>query len=207
MAARDDVLCDRRVRVARQPLHFTRGYTWLPLCLLGLPLVAQSLSRALAAPIRLGRWALAAAFFTSAILDNATFIFREWNQHPTRRSDCHVSAAMADAFAFLDQTRQTGILLALNPESDTWTDYNYLSATYTSLTPLIGHPHLTPGYDDLAAAIKEWRRGGNAPLALDRVDVMIVPLGFAQPLPGGNEAWRPLHANDEVVVLRRIRPR
>jgi len=190
---------------ARQPLHFTRGYTWLPLCLLGLPLVEQWLSRALATPIRPGRWALAAAFFACAILDNTAFILREWNQHPTRRSDCHVSAAMADAFAFLDQAGQTGTVLALNPESDTWTDYNYLSATYTSLTPLIGHPHLTPGFDDLAAAIKEWRRGGNAPLALDRVDVMIIPLGFARPLPGGSEAWRPLHANDEVVVLQRMR--
>lgn len=190
---------------ARQPLHFTRGYTWLPLCLLGLPLLEQWLSRAVAAPIRPGRRALAAAFFAGAILDNATFIFREWNQHPTRRSDCHVTGAMADAFAFLDQTGQTGTVLALNPESDTWTDYNYLAATYTSLTPLIGHPHLTPGYDDLAAAIKAWRRGGAAPPALDRVDVMIVPLGFARPIPGGNEAWRPLHANDEVVVLQRMR--
>jgi hypothetical protein len=112
---------------------------------------------------------------------------------------------MADAFAYLDRAGITGILLALNPESDTWTDYNYLSATYTPLTPLIGHPHLTPGYDDLASAIKEWRRGGAAPPALARVDVMIVPLCFARPLPGGNEAWRPLHANDEVVVIARMR--
>lgn len=165
----------------------------------------QWLSRAVATPIRPGRWALAAAFFACAILDNATFIFREWNQQPTRRSDCHVSAAMADAFAFLDQLDSDGILLVINPEDDSWEDYNYLSATYTSLTPLVGHPHLTPGYDDLYAGIQQWLCGGSAPSALDRVDVMIVPLGFARPLPGGSEAWRPLHANDEVVVIERMR--
>ena len=35
---------------ARQPLHFTRGYTWLPLCLLGLPLVQQGLGLVRAPP-------------------------------------------------------------------------------------------------------------------------------------------------------------
>ncbi len=53
-----------------------------------------------------------------------------------------------------------GFLLVINPDDDAWEDYNYLSATYTSLTPLIGHPHLTPGYDELAAGIEAWRGGG-----------------------------------------------
>jgi hypothetical protein len=37
------------------------------------------------------------------------------------------------------------------------------------------------------------------------VDVMIVPLDFARKIPGGADAWTPLHANDAIVVLKRTR--
>jgi hypothetical protein len=34
---------------------------------------------------------------------------------------------------------------------------------------------------------------------------MIVPLDFSRKLPGGADAWTPLHANDAVVILKRTR--
>ena len=190
---------------ARQPLHFTRGYTWLPLCLLGLPVVQQGLIWALSAPLRASRIALTAALAGLAVLDNTTFLVGMWNQPADRPRDCHMSPALADAFGFVERAGITGILLVISPNDDSWEDYNYLSATYTGLTPLHGHPYLTPAYDDIVAETRAWyQRGAPAP-RLERVDVMIVPLDFSKKLPGGADAWTPLHANDAVVVLKRSR--
>ena len=190
---------------ARQPLHFTRGYTWLPLCLLGLPLVQQGLIWALSAPLRAGRIALTAAVAAFAVLDNTTFLVGMWNQPADQPRDCHMSQALADAFCFMERAGITGILLVISPDDDSWEDYNYLSATYTGMTPLHGHPHLTPAYEDIIAETRAWyQRGAPAP-RLDRVDVMILPREFLRELPGGADAWTPLHANDTVVVLKRVR--
>ena len=190
---------------ARQPLHFTRGYTWLPLCLLGLPLVQQGLIWALSAPLRAGRIALTAAVAAFAVLDNATFLVGIWNQPAYQPRGCHMSPALTDAFGFLERTGMEGILLVISPDDDTWEDYNYLSATYTGMTPLHGHPHLTPSYDAIIKEVRAWYQRGAPSPSLDRVDVMIVPREFFREPPGGNAAWTPLHANDAVVVLKRVR--
>jgi hypothetical protein len=140
-----------------------------------------------------------------AVLDNTTFLVGMWNQPADRPRDCHMSPALADAFGFVERAGITGILLVISPNDDSWEDYNYLSATYTGLTPLHGHPYLTPAYDDIVAETRAWyQRGAPAP-RLERVDVMIVPLDFSKKLPGGADAWTPLHANDAVVVLKRSR--
>ncbi len=190
---------------ARQPLHFTRGYTWLPLCLLGLPLVQQGLNWAFSRPLRAGRIALTVALAALAVLDNATFLIGMWNQPDAQHRDCRLSPALADAFGFLERSGLTGILLVIGPADDAWEDYNYLSATYTSLTPLHGHPYLTPRHEEIVAETSDWYRSGTLSPQLDRVDVMILPLDFSRNLPGGADAWTLLHANDAVVVLRRTR--
>jgi hypothetical protein len=152
---------------ARQPLHFTRGYTWLPLCLLGLPLVQQGLVWAWSAPLQAGRVALTAAAAAFAVLDNATFLYGMWNQPRDRHRDCHMSPALADAFRFLDNAGMTGIPLVISPEDDSWEDYSYLSATYTGMTPLHGHPYLTPAYEDVVAETRAWYQKGAAAPRLD----------------------------------------
>jgi hypothetical protein len=190
---------------ARQPLHFTRGYTWLPLCLLGLPCVQQGLVWASSAPLRVGRIALTAAVAALAMLDNATFLVGSWIQPADRPRDCRMSPALADAFRFLEHAGMTGVLLVISPDDDTWEDYNYLSATYTGMTPLHGHPYLTPDYDAIIADVRRWYRRGERSSALDRVDVMIVPRDFSRTLPGASDVWTPLHANDAVVVVKRAR--
>lgn len=198
---------------ARQPLHFTRGYTWLPLCLLGLPLVQRGLGWALSPPVHpvgglarhTGRIALTAALAGLAVLDNTTFLVDMWNQPADRPRDCHMSPALADAFGFLERAGMNGTLLVISPNDDSWEDYNYLSATYTRMTPLHGHPYLTPGYDEIVAETREWYLKGRPSPLLDRVDVMIVPHDFSRKLPGGLDAWTPIHTNDAVAVLKRVR--
>jgi len=191
---------------ARQPLHFTRGYVWLPLALLGLPLVQRFWQWSTARPLHGARIAVAALLGGLAVLDDATFLVLFWNQPAARHTDVRIDPAMADAFRFLDRANAKGVVLVLKPDPSDWEDYNYLSATYTSLTPLVGHPWLTPQYAEMQAAAANWEVTGAVSAAVGRVDVMIVPRRFpTETLPGGRTAWRLIHANDRVVVLMRLR--
>lgn len=189
---------------ARQPLHFTRGYVWLPLALLGLPLVQRFWQWVSARPLRGSRLAVAAVLGGLTVLDDATFLALFWNQPADRHTDVRVDPAVADAFRFLDRTNTTGIVLVLKPDAADWEDYNYLAATYTSLTPLVGHPWLTPHHAKLQAAAAVWDGTGQMSEPIERVTVLIVPVDFPPAkLPGGSGTWRPIHSNGRVMVLER----
>jgi hypothetical protein len=60
---------------ARQPLHFTRGYIWTPLFLIGAPTMVEIVERILAMPLRRG-WAVLAPLLGLALLDNAAWFGR-----------------------------------------------------------------------------------------------------------------------------------
>ena len=115
-----------------------------------------------------------------------------------------VDPALADAFQFLDRAGTRGIVLVLKPDAADWEDYNYLAATYTGLTPLVGHPWLTPHHDEMQAAAAAWDATGRVSEPIERVTVLIVPADLPpEKLPGGGTAWRSVHANGRVVVLAR----
>src|SRR5262249_11331626 len=61
----------------RQPLHFTRGYLWMPLCLLALPLLQRLLSSGWFRASRIHR-ALLAVLACCAVSDNVGFLLNEW---------------------------------------------------------------------------------------------------------------------------------
>jgi hypothetical protein len=186
----------------RQPLHFTRGYTWLPLCLLGLPVAQRMLARALA--LRGGRLLVAAAL-ALAWLDNATWIAVQWGG--SDRQGLRLAPALRDAFARLDAADERGVVVVVAPPGRKWPHANFLAGTYTGLTPLLGHLHLTPGFDALSQQAGDWLRSGTVFPALDRVTVAIVAPSFDRSkLPGGPGDWEQIHANDEVIVLRRRSP-
>jgi len=54
----------------RQPIHFTRGYLWVPLFLIGAPVMVEIAERLLANPRRAGRFALI-PLYGLMLLDNA----------------------------------------------------------------------------------------------------------------------------------------
>jgi len=187
---------------ARQPLHFTRGYTWMPLCLLGLPLAQRMLVRAAAPAAGVAGRLMVAAALTLTWLDNATWITLQWMA--ADRQDLRLAPALRDAFAHLDAAGTRGAIVVVAPPGRKWPHCNFLAGTYTSLTPLLGHLHLTPGFDDLSRQAGDWLRHGGPFPALDRVNVAIVAPSFERNrLPGGSAVWDEIHSNDEVVVLRR----
>ncbi len=59
-----------------QPLHFTRGYIWMPLFLIGAPSLVSLLERLCARPVRLGYLACAVIIVAAFLSDNAVWFGR-----------------------------------------------------------------------------------------------------------------------------------
>jgi hypothetical protein len=186
----------------RQPLHFTRGYIWMPLCLIGLPLAQRLMVRGTKASAgTAGRLAVSACL-TLAWLDNAGWILVQWTDPATQ--DVRMAEELREAFAHLESIRQSGVILVVPPPGTDWPHANFLAGSYTALTPLLGHVHLTPGFDRLFEQTQLWLRGGPPFPALQLVNVAIVPTAFdVHRLPGNPYSWEPIHQNDAVVTLRR----
>jgi len=193
----------------RQPLHFSRGYTWTPLALLGLPLVQSFLEHNLVHPLRLGRVVVFAVAAGLAVLDNATFIAYQWNQPWAYHQDVRVSPSMRAAFGVLERTGLRGTAVVVKPAGDEWEDYNYLLATYTGMTPLLGHPHISPIVREATVEVQAWQETGAVSPRLATVEAMIVPIDFPQArLPGGAAGWQTLArcGTVRVVASRKANP-
>jgi len=190
---------------ARQPLHFTRGYVWLPLWLVGLPWLHRWIGVIAASrPVWSGRIALSLLALL-AVLDNTTWLISQWQTPAGGHTDVRTSGAMRDLYRFIDSRKLTGTLLIVKPADDSWEDYNYLAATYTSTTPLLGHPFLTPNFKARCADVVAWEQSGQISGCVDQVKLLAVPritLGSSPPLD--KNCWRPVYGNTVMVLLERI---
>ena len=129
------VFHDRLVRPV-QPLHFTRGYIWMPLFLLGLPVLQEWWQRAVAGGqmLRLATMSLVLLF----VADNVSFAVIHSDWLISESSGFHLTA---DDRAILQHLHryQTGAVVLSESR-----DLNYLMPTYASVRPWVGHPFNTP---------------------------------------------------------------
>ena len=186
---------------AKQPLHFTRGYVWMPLCLLGLPAIQTWLSglQQSLGPVLFST--VAAGSFLGAIADNAVWLTTVPRKPEGKHGQVAVPRDVQRAFAFLNETNASGVILVVVPGSF---DSNCLAATYTSLVPFIGHPFLTPDYDARVDAAMLWERTGQENQLFQSIDLVIITKQVLdQARPYDFSGWTGIHENDTVVVLRR----
>jgi hypothetical protein len=180
----------------RQPLHFTRGYVWMSLWLIGLPMVQRGMAflRQRGQPIV---WALLIALGTAiTVFDNSTFLSIKWRQHDL---GLYLSPSEWDALKWMNQAGIKGTLLC--PDGKV----SYLSATYTAARPYCGHPFNTPQYSLRVAEIRELFDLGKAGPWLSGVDYILVPRPLAKrvrlALEGTNRSLRLVYENDQWVLF------
>jgi hypothetical protein len=101
-------------------------------------------------------------------------------------------------FAALERAGVRGVLLYAVPDRLIG---NYLSATYTSARPWIGHNHLTPRYDERIAAVQDWIATGRMSELLGDVEILVVATDTIYPLDDGD--WQSLFETGARSVLRR----
>jgi len=131
------------VRPPVQPIHFTRGYDWTPLFLLGLPSIVAVLGRLLWAPRRPAGVLLAGAFAGLFLLDNALwFAYLPINMaHGRTNGDIYISADDREVMAAMEAASGGGRDLVLTENHG----INYLTSVYTPLRSWSGHIANTPG--------------------------------------------------------------
>jgi hypothetical protein len=178
---------------ARQPLHFSRGYNWLPFWLIALP---QLQEWGLRVGARSRALAVASVALASGILifDNVAFVVREWQEG--ERSNHHLDFEQRDIFAWMDGAKLTGVMLCADPRM------SYLSATYTGVRPYFGHLANTPDVHRRWREVSAWQRRGESGAWFNLIDYILIerrnpPVGF------NREHWRELYGNSGYVLLGR----
>ena len=133
------------VMQARQPVHFTRGYIWTSLFLLGLPaLDAVTMWFRQAA----GRW-LTIPFVVLFLLDNALWIGSQATNRETVAGARYINPEQHELLAALRHQSNASTLVVSRDET-----VAYLSAICTSAYPWYSHPFTTP----FAAQKKQWQQ-------------------------------------------------
>ncbi len=130
-------LHDRLIKPV-QPLHFTRGYVWLPLFLLGLPALLEA-ARGLWHRSLMSRIAvsfLAALLIVDNMVFGAVHSWRQYHQEDGFHLDVHDRALMAE----LHETYAAAVVMT---ESGT---LNYLLPAYANQRPWLGHQFNTPDF-------------------------------------------------------------
>lgn len=180
-----------------QPLHFTRGYSWMALYLLGLPAWDDALRRAEKAR---GAAVKAAALAAGLLMvsDNIAFLAVH---SANRYADCVPLWLAPDdrgLFASMVERRLNGVVLF----SDTRMDY--LSAVYTDARPFVGHYVLTPDYLWRCTQAYQWLEGG--PIGPDIASIDLVGVRADQvPKRLSPPAWREISSNATWRLFARNR--
>lgn len=184
---------DRFVAHAKQPLHFTRGFVWMPLCLLALPYLQRWMS---ARPRWNARPTLAATLLLLvACFDNTVFLSNTIQSFAVGNWDVQtMRTTQREVLDWLDQQRLQGVLAS----SDELV--GYLSATYTSVNPFAGHKFNTPDHANRKARMERWLSGKQDAQLEQQIDyVLVKQVEFDREDFGSS--WAKAYENDEYVFL------
>ncbi|MBI3467641.1 MAG: hypothetical protein HY000_31925 [Planctomycetes bacterium] len=176
-----------------QPVHFTRGYIWMPLCLLGLPMLEGTLLWLSNTRRRLfcGLVPLLLAAVL-AVSDNAAFLV----QYAQRRAEYgfFLTPAVRDLFRQMREHDLRGVLLPPNPR------LGYLLAVYTRARPYLGLAFNTPSFYERQRQMMDWFANGQGGPWFSIIDYVLVPrVGGLR--HGSADRWREVLANDEWTLL------
>lgn len=180
----------------RQPVHFTRGYVWMPLCLLGLPYLQRILAgwRRLLPPASFA--VRVTILFALAVSDNAGFLLY-YGRAPV------LGIVLPDSdWQALDWIRRhdlRGVFLSADRRM------TYLAATYTSLRPYYSHWQHTPHYERRVAETEDWFHNGGNPPWLAQIDYILVPTRHArltlERLKADGRPWHIIYQNAEDTLF------
>jgi hypothetical protein len=146
-----------------QPLHFTRGYIWTPLFLLGAPLLVDTL-RGFFARSGVVPKLSAAALCGLMLFDNAFWFGLIASLHP----GIYLSPDERALFAWLSQRGSKGELILANA------DLAYAATAYTPLRAWYSHPHNTPHALQRRAELLDFLESGRLPPGREATPFLIV---------------------------------
>ena len=135
-----------------QPLHFTRGYIWTSLFLLGIPALHYFFSKITASifqKVILGFFSL--LFFS----DNLVWIYSQSSVKTTTTSTSYLNREQKEIFALLNKHTTNRSLVISTDEL-----IPYMSTVYTSAYPWLSHPFTTPHVAKKKAGLSRFIESG-----------------------------------------------
>ncbi|MEZ6130513.1 MAG: hypothetical protein R3C59_17645 [Planctomycetaceae bacterium] len=134
---------DRILPKAVQPLHFTRGYVWMPLFLIAVPTIVRMLTSLTELP-HLQRRMIVTSLFLFACFDNIAFVATHsyWQFTASGPEGFYLTADDRDVLQTVQHEGKDRIVFC---ES---LDLSYLMPTYAPVRPWLCHKFNTPDYVD-----------------------------------------------------------
>jgi hypothetical protein len=159
-----------------QPLHFTRGYDWIPLFLLGAPALIAGITW-LTRPSR-QVWGTVAAgvlgvFF---MLDNIGWLADPWLYQAVGKPESTLVGTIykpKNVEALLQRLKEPDAQGSLFINMDQGSPLGYLVASETYLRSWLSHPHCTPYFEARNAMSVEFYNSGKCPPEWDERRLLI----------------------------------
>lgn len=194
------------VAAPRQPLHFTRGYTWIPLFLLGVQPLLRLLERSFSLRNRILRVAVVGFVFLIGLSDNlawlglhgAMALAPRWGITWLPEDGFCTSAADRQLYGWLMQRPAPHDELLITPDSDS--PVVYLAMVYTDYRAWYSHYASTPFANQRRRELADFFQTGALPSGWrGRTILLIVPKADPRDY-GGNLASPVLYENDGYRV-------
>ena len=178
---------------SRQPAHFSRGYHWLPLWLLALPLLQAWFTQLAAAR---GRFIAGVALGLAGPLlaaDNLAFLGREL--HDGERDRVSLSEAQREIYEWMDAADLRGVLLCYDLR------LSYHAAIYSGARPYVGHLNNTPDIRTRWRQVAAWHREGETGPWFEAIDYLLIDRRNPPAYPWSG--WVELHRNEDYLLVGR----
>ena len=188
-----------RLIAPTQPLHFTRGYVWMPLLLLALPCLQEWRERL---SMRSSPLVSAIIFVMGCGLfsfDNAAFI-ADFGKQQLGENKYSLTQEQHQLLDWIAEEELDGVLLSGDM------DFNYLSATYTGVRPYLGHVFLTPNWQERFAQVAAFFERKSSTEASWFTEIDYVVLSDVQERTGilPENDWRLLKRTDTISLYARL---
>ncbi len=183
------------VLTSRQPIHFSHGYTWIPLFLLAAPALVDVFQRLGALRSRALAPLAAGTVLSLALADNAAW-FALKLRHPDIVSLTPEVAAVLDTIEH--QARRQELLL-----SEDSRHVGYLACVYTPVRAWASYPLNTPDYARRRAELDAFFRSGVPVPAWRGRSALILFSLDAHPAPGLAPADEILRRSRSWLLVRR----
>jgi hypothetical protein len=140
---------------AHQPLHFTRGYVWTPLFLLGASELARDFDKL--SSRTMWRRVVLGLLVSGFLADNVTWFASLWVPAATGRKPLgfYVSAPQRDVFGFLGRPEFADALVLSTDRM-----ISYPATVYTPLRAWTSHPFNTPNFVEKEVVLRDFYTRG-----------------------------------------------
>jgi len=171
-----------------QPVHFTRGHIWTPLCLLGIPVLVDLWRRWRGKRVILTLAVM--CWFGLILSDNIRFFLIKYT-HPV---GFFVQDSYHEIYAYLREKLVKPIILSEND------NLSYLSAVYSSARPYLGHCYNTPDASRKRKLLTQFFSYGKIPPELHGYDFWVITEQFREFI-SKDKRFREIFVADNIHVF------